>query len=57
MKKTVALLLLLCLLAGLMTGCGAGSDASKTKKINVVTTIFPMYDWLREIAGDQAASG
>ncbi len=53
MKKTVALLLMLCLLAGLMTGCGAGSDASKTKKINVVTTIFPMYDWLREIGGDQ----
>lgn len=53
MKKTVAIILSLCLLAGLLAGCGAGSAEPKTKKISVVTTIFPMYDWLREIAGDK----
>ena len=52
MKKTLAILLSLCVVAGLLTGCGAGSDTPKAKKISVVTTIFPMYDWLREIVGD-----
>ncbi len=54
MKKTVAILLSFCLLAGLLTGCGAESGTPKTKKISVVTTIFPMFDWLREIVGDNA---
>lgn len=52
MKKTLAILLSLCVLAGLLTGCGAKSTAPKANKISVVTTIFPMYDWMREIVGD-----
>ena len=32
--------------------CGAGSARAEEKKISVVTTIFPIYDWVREIAGD-----
>ncbi|HBP24070.1 MAG TPA: zinc ABC transporter substrate-binding protein, partial [Oribacterium sp.] len=26
------------------------------KQIKVVTTIFPEYDWVKEIAGDEAAN-
>lgn len=29
---------------------------SQNKKISVVTTIFPLYDWTRQIAGEQAES-
>lgn len=54
MKKMTALLLALCLLAGVLTGCGKQKDTGKTDKLKVVTTIFPEYDWVREILGDQA---
>lgn len=30
----------------------AQDSTSKTKKLSVVTTIFPEYDWVRQIAGD-----
>ncbi|MCR5484970.1 MAG: zinc ABC transporter substrate-binding protein, partial [Clostridiales bacterium] len=30
------------------------SDASAGEKLNVVTTIFPEYDWVRQIAQDKA---
>ena len=52
MKKTLAILLPLCLLAGLLTGCGAKIQMPESKSIRVVTTIFPLYDWLREIVGE-----
>ena len=56
MKKAVAFLLSLCLLAGLLTGCGSGAQPAKSQKISIVTTIFPLYDWLREIVGGSADS-
>ena len=34
-----------------MTGAGIAED----RQIHVVTTIFPIYDWVREIVGDDAA--
>ncbi|MBR0365586.1 MAG: zinc ABC transporter substrate-binding protein [Clostridia bacterium] len=36
-----------------LTGCGAAPE-QKTDKLSVVTTVFPEYDWVREIAGDNA---
>ena len=43
-----ALLLLLCL-------CGCrGTQNEESEKIKVVCTVFPIYDWTREIAGDKA---
>ena len=30
----------------------SGASVAEAKKISVVTTIFPIYDWVREIAGD-----
>lgn len=40
--------------AGALTGCGAdrGENESDDGKISVVTTIFPQYDFVRQIAGD-----
>ena len=54
MKKTIALLLALMLLAGVLAGCGNGDDQAKDDRLSVVTTIFPEYDWVRQILGDKA---
>ena len=54
MKKITALLLALMMLAGILAGCGKPKDTGKAGKLKVVTTIFPEYDWVREILGDKA---
>ena len=50
MKKLIAFMLSLLLLAGLIPCAGMAEN----KPITVVTTIFPIYDWVRQIAGDNA---
>ena len=49
MKKFTALLLTFVLFLSL---CPVSGLAEEAGKIRVVTTIFPIYDWVREIAGD-----
>ena len=56
MKKIFALLLALIMVAGFTTGCEKQNGSDKTDKISIVTTIFPEYDWVREILGDKADS-
>ena len=56
-RKIVLTLLACCLCIGL-TGCGSGKDGQSashedTGRLKVVTTIFPQYDFVRAIAGDQ----
>ena len=55
MKKVICIALSLMLTAGMLTSCQTPS-ASKNRgeKLRIVTTIFPEYDWVREIVGDQA---
>lgn len=50
MKKCLCALLCVCLLActALLGGCGS---TSQNKRLSVVTTMFPIYDWLRQITG------
>lgn len=64
MKKLIAVLLAVLMTASLFAACGGtatdnktetkstASDPSATGSIKVVTTIFPIYDWVREVAQD-----
>ena len=57
MKKIIALLLVLLMTAGMLAGCGKQKDddtTDTTDKLRIVTTIFPEYDWVRQILGDKA---
>ncbi len=48
MKKIVSLVISL----ALVLSCMLPAAMAEGKKINVVTTIFPIYDWAREVAGE-----
>ncbi len=57
MKKMIALLLALMMAVGMLAGCGKQKDddtTDTTDKLSIVTTIFPEYDWVRQILGDKA---
>ena len=70
MKKIISPLLAALMLAGILTGCanqsemptvtatpaGPQAGSAADEKIRIVTTIFPEYDWVREILGDKADS-
>ena len=70
MKKVISPLLAVLMLAGILTGCanqaemptvtatppGPQAGSAADEKIRIVTTIFPEYDWVREILGDKADS-
>jgi len=49
MKKFLCLLLCLCCLLPLASGCATRDDDGK---ITVLCTIFPLYDWVKNIVGD-----
>jgi len=66
-KKLILLLAAVLLMAGCLTACGSASgetaearntSVSKTadgkKRLQIVTTIFPEYDWVKSILGDNA---
>ena len=60
MKKMIPLFLVLTMAVGLLAGCGKKNAAEKgesdSNKLSVVTTIFPEYDWVKDILGDKAGS-
>ena len=49
MKKVLSALLVLVLM---MTTLFSGAAFAENKKLSIVTTIFPIYDWVRQIIGD-----
>lgn len=56
-KKCTALLLAALMIAAVLTGCaGKNADAPVDgAPLKIVVTIFPVYDWVREILGDDPA--
>ena len=57
MKKIIALLLALMMAVGMLAGCAKQNDDdtnATTDKLSIVTTIFPEYDWVKAVLGNQA---
>ena len=58
MKKFFVLLFVLTMTVSMLVGCGrdntAENNENQSDKLKIVTTIFPEYDWVHEILGDQA---
>ena len=56
MKKILSVLLIVSvLLSALLAGCSLGDPAAlKDGKLTIVTTIFPIYDWVRQISRGHA---
>ncbi len=50
MRRVISLILTVILALGL-TACGAGSKKDNGK-IHIVTTIYPEYDWVRQVVGE-----
>ncbi|MBR4428430.1 MAG: zinc ABC transporter substrate-binding protein [Clostridia bacterium] len=61
MKKTIVLILTLCMLLTAFAGCGKTVDPATTaptnpaaeKTLKIVCTVFPQYDWVCNILGDR----
>lgn len=58
MKKALSLVIAVLLVGGCLSACGSGSNqpASDSDRIQIVTTIFPEYDWSMNILGDNPAN-
>jgi ABC-type metal ion transport system, periplasmic component/surface adhesin len=60
MKRILAIILAAAMATTLMTGCSsnpkqeASAEKSSKSKIQIVATLFPQYDFARQIAGDKA---
>lgn len=56
MKKITAILLLLLMPACILAGCVKQNDSNNTDKadkLSIIATVFPEYDWVREILGEK----
>ena len=51
MKKSMAFLMCLLITVLALTGCG---KADKNKKLSIVATTFPEYDWVVQVMGEEA---
>lgn len=51
MKRIIVLLLSALMVLSVLSGCDNKKNNSDNK-LKVVTTIFPIYDWVREVLGD-----
>ena len=56
MKKLISVLAAAAMMAGCLCGCSAAKKADNNDKLKIVTTIFPEYDWVNNILGDNASN-
>ena len=56
MKRIICLILCAALAAAALASCAVSVPKKDEGKVSVVTTIFPVYDWVRQIVGDRAES-
>ena len=63
MKKYISILLAAVMAVCCLSACGQNNSNTNTqakdnndKQVKVVTTVFPEYDWVKEIAGDEVSN-
>lgn len=56
MKKTIALLMITMMVICSLSACASPAGTSGDDKISIVTTIFPEYDWVMNILGNNPAN-
>ncbi len=57
MRKIFSIIIAASLAAGMFTACSSSAEESAVQsgdKLNIVTTIFPEYDWVMNILGDES---
>ena len=55
MRKIISMILSICFLFTMITGCAQNNNVTKeSDRISVIATIFAPYDFVREVAGDDA---
>ena len=57
MKKYISILIAAIMMVSCLSACGTSTtaEAAGKDKIQIVTTIFPEYDWVKNILGDNPA--
>ncbi len=58
MKKYISFLVAAIVMAGCLSACGSANDTATVSggdKLQIVTTIFPEYDWVMNVLGDNPA--
>lgn len=54
MKKTIAVILCFTVILSILSGCAkTETPIQAEKKLSIVTTIFPEYDWVMQLLGDR----
>ncbi|MBR6159140.1 MAG: zinc ABC transporter substrate-binding protein, partial [Lachnospiraceae bacterium] len=58
MNKNITVLIAAIIMACTLSACGSlsAADTAGTQKMHIVTTIFPEYDWVMNILGENSAS-
>lgn len=49
MKRFFSIIITLCVLVLPFAGCASGNSAGGTGKLKIVATVFPQYDWLKNL--------
>ena len=53
MKKTLSAVLAVLIITLMLTGCNPNTPANTgAEKLSIVTTVFPVYDWVKNVLGD-----
>ena len=54
-KKWLAFCLAVCMIMPLVAGCGEIATKKEDGKLHIVTTVFPYYDFAKQIGGDRVS--
>ena len=54
MKRAICIIMSITMIVMTFSGCGSSLPSANSDKLKIVTTIFPQYDWVRKIIGENA---